>query len=448
MERPLMEKRRSSSRTSIRSLNPDILATIFSNLDQFDLIRCTSVCKSWHYAVHRSDVLKMKFCEQQLDGRSLSEASSSSQVSVKNYMQEWAMKEQRLSLQSSSVDVDQWVGHSSRVRQCRLKMGLILTGVGDKVVRIWSLQSYKCLEEYSIPNVASLADFDFDENKIVGLLGTRICIWRRQGKRDIFPSHEGTFSRGLCMRYIDPEAVVGCEDGSTRIFDMYSKRCSQIIRMHTGPLTCLAVTDDQLILCGCSLGSIKVASVSSDRIVDSLTPFRFTDYLCLSSHLIGCLSMVLIWGRGRSGVSSLCFNSNSSLVFAGSTAGFVNCWDLRTMKPLWDNRISPNVIYSLQHLPSDTSSLAAGGIDGVLRVLDQNTGKILSSYVVDESTARASSNKSHSTKKKKAVKLAEGTSLDSIPKTMRPPITCLAVGMKKVVTTHNSNVIRVWKFNK
>ncbi|KAK9112165.1 hypothetical protein Scep_019684 [Stephania cephalantha] len=82
---------------------------------------------------------------------------------------------------------------------------------------------------------------------------------------------------------------------------MYSKRCSQIIRMHTGPLTCLAVTDDQLILC------IKVASVSSDRTVDSLTPFRFT------------------------GVSSLCFNPNSSLLFAGSTAGFVNCWDLRTM---------------------------------------------------------------------------------------------------------------------
>ncbi|KAK9154830.1 hypothetical protein Sjap_002310 [Stephania japonica] len=417
-----MEKRRSTSTTSILSLNPDILATIFSNLDQFDLVRCTSVCKSWHYAVHRSDVLKMKFCE---DGTSLfSEASSSSRVPLKNYMQEWAMKEHKLSLQSTSVHVDQWVGHSLRVHQCRLKMGSILTGVGDKVVRIWSLQSYKCLEEYSILNVASLADFDFDENKIVGLLGTRICIWRRHGKRVLFPSNEGTFSRGLCMRYIDPEAVVGCEDGSARIFDMYSKRCSQIIRMHTGPLTCLAVTDDQLILCGCSLGSIKVASVSSNRDVDSLTPFRFT------------------------GVSSLCFNPNSSLVFAGSTAGFVNCWDLRTMKPLWDNRISPNVIYSLQHLPSDTSSLAAGGIDGVLRVLDQNTGQILSSYVVDESTARASSNKSHATKKKKVVKLAEGTSLDSIPKTMRPPITCLAVGMKKVVTTHNSNVIRVWKFNK
>ena len=30
--------------------------------------------------------------------------------------------------------------------------------------------------------------------------------------------------------YFDPDAVVGCEDGTARVFDMYSRRCSQIIR--------------------------------------------------------------------------------------------------------------------------------------------------------------------------------------------------------------------------
>lgn len=34
----------------------------------------------------------------------------------------------------------------------------------------------------------------------------------------------------LSTSYIDPEAVVGCEDGTARVFDMYSKTCSQIIR--------------------------------------------------------------------------------------------------------------------------------------------------------------------------------------------------------------------------
>ena len=30
--------------------------------------------------------------------------------------------------------------------------------------------------------------------------------------------------------YVDPEAVVGCEDGKARVFDMYSRKCSQIIK--------------------------------------------------------------------------------------------------------------------------------------------------------------------------------------------------------------------------
>jgi len=38
--------------------------------------------------------------------------------------------------------------------------------------------------------------------EIVGLVGTRISIWRRNGQRSIFPSRAGTFPKGLCMRYV------------------------------------------------------------------------------------------------------------------------------------------------------------------------------------------------------------------------------------------------------
>lgn len=35
----------------------------------------------------------------------------------------------------------------------------------------------------------------------------------------------------LCAcSYSDPEAMVGCDDGAVRVFDMYSRRCTQIIR--------------------------------------------------------------------------------------------------------------------------------------------------------------------------------------------------------------------------
>lgn len=35
-----------------------------------------------------------------------------------------------------------------------------------QVMRLWSLNSYKCMEEYSLPDAASLVDFDFDESKV------------------------------------------------------------------------------------------------------------------------------------------------------------------------------------------------------------------------------------------------------------------------------------------
>lgn len=34
------------------------------------------------------------------------------------------------------------------------------------MVKLWSAESYKCLDEYSVPDVVSLIDFDFDESKV------------------------------------------------------------------------------------------------------------------------------------------------------------------------------------------------------------------------------------------------------------------------------------------
>lgn len=424
-----MEARQKSIRrgaASIKSLDSDSLVAIFTSLDHFDLVRCSSVCKSWHDIIWNSSLLKELFYKQQRSFAGPSNILAPSTKSLKFFLEELALEQHRLSLLNGSVEVHQWNGHLVGVNQCRMKMGSILTGVGDKVLRMWSSEGYKCLREYPIPGPSPLADFDFDESKIVGLLGTRLCIWRRHGKNSIFPSKEGTFMRGLCMRYVDPEAAIGCADGTVRIFDMYSQRCSQIIRKHSEPITCLAFTDDRLIFSGFSFGSITVSSLSSDQSVASLKP-----------------------SVTHTGIRCLCFNPHSHLVFAGSTAGYCHCWDLRTMRPLWESRISPNVIYSMHHMQNDTSALVVGGIDGVLRSLNQHTGDLLSSYVLDKDTATlTSSDKVDVIEKKKVKALPEEASPNGIPKYLRPPITCLAVGMKKVVTTHDGKYIRMWKFNK
>ncbi|XVF33694.1 hypothetical protein REPUB_Repub17cG0190300 [Reevesia pubescens] len=404
----------------IKWLEHDTLCIIFSFLDVFDLVRCAGVCKSWNEVIRKSKLLQVLYFKL----RGNSSGSSSSGQSWELGLQDIAMKHHSLSLQRGRIDIHQWKAHSVGVDQCRMKMGLLLTGVGDKVMRLWSLGGYKCVEEYYIPDTAPLVDFDFDESKIVGLLGTRVGIWRRNGKRSIFPSREGTFSKGLCMRYVDPEAVIGCEDGTARVFDMYSRTCSRIIRMHAGPVTCLSLSDDQLVISGSSLGSVSISNLSSDQRVATL---RSTD---------------------SAGIRTLCFNPCSHLVFAGTTVGYTYCWDIRTMKCLWETRISSNVLYSMHHLRNDKSTLVVGGIDGVLRVLDQNTGEVLSRCVIGDERPTSSSGNMHVlSEKKKGIRVLEDAQIDRIPRTVRPPITCLAVGMKKIVTAHNSKYIRIWKFN-
>lgn len=124
------------------------------------------------------------------------------------------------------------------------------------------------------------------------------------------------------------------------------------------------------------------------------------------------------------------------------------CSHLRTLRPIWEVRTSSNIIYAVHHLPGDTATVAAGGIDGVLRFLSQRTGEVLASYVIDRNGAPATAMGKDNKKitQCQAITLPGDARIDSILRHQRPSITCLAVGMKKVVTTHGEKYIRVWRF--
>ncbi|CAM8970052.1 unnamed protein product [Rhodiola kirilowii] len=357
--------------------------------------------------VSKSKLLHTLYFKQTQNCGNLS--SSMSEKPLRIYLAELAMERHRSVLLQGRLRVDQLKCHSVGINQCRMKMGSLLTGVGDKVVRIWSVENYKCLEEYSLPDNVQLVDFDFDESKLFGVMtfsrDVSLGCWF-----DWYPYMH--MDAAWKKKYTDPEAVVGCEDGTARVFDM----------MHASSLTCLALSEDQLILSGSSLGGVTISGLSSDQRVATLK------------------------SSGSAGIKTLYFNPCWHLVFVGTTAGHVLCWDLRKMKMLWETKASTNVIYTMQAMHSDKSTLAVGGIDGVLRLLDQNTGEILSRCIIEGKVSTSSSSKVLS-EMRRGRRISEDTQIDSIPRTFRPPITCLAVGMKKVVTAHGYKNIRVWKFS-
>uniref|UniRef100_A0A803PA12 Uncharacterized protein n=1 Tax=Cannabis sativa TaxID=3483 RepID=A0A803PA12_CANSA len=95
---------------------------------------------------------------------------------------------------------------------------------------------------------------------------------------------------------------------------------------------------------------------------------------------------------------------------------------------------------------NESSTLVVGGIDGILRVLNHNTGEVVSRTVLAGSIS-SSRDKNGVVARTRGARLAEDIHIDSVLKIIRPPITCLAVGMKRIVTTHNSKFIRLWKFS-
>ncbi|KAL8098360.1 F-box/WD-40 repeat-containing protein At3g52030 [Apium graveolens] len=408
----------------LSDLTDDTLSLIFSFLDFIDLLYCSAVCKSWNCVISTSKLFQtLYYKHKRCQSINLLEESDCSENTSKIFLKELALDSHRTALQEGSVDIYQWKGHLAWVNQCRMKMGLVLTGGNDKVMRLWSVNNYKCLEEYSVPDRARLIDFDFDESKIVSLVGTTLGIWRRNGRRNIFLSREGEIPKASCMCYVDPEAVVGCEDGRARILDMYSRKWSKILKIHDWPVTCISLTDTQMIVGGSSIGNITVSDFSSAQRVATLKSL------------------------GSAGISTLCVNPGSPLIFSGSTAGQACCWDLRTMRSVWQKRVSPNVIYSMNHLRDHPSVLVMGGIDGVLRAVDETSGKILSSCILNQDTSGSKrAEASNKLSRKKGSRITEDTRLELMPKALRPSITSLAVGFRKVVTIHDDNYIRVWKF--
>lgn len=117
------------------------------------------------------------------------------------------------------------------------------------------------------------------------------------------------------------------------------------------------------------------------------------------------------------------------------------------MRSVWQTRVSPNVLYSMDHLRDHTSTLVMGGIDGVLRVVDEISGKVLSSCILNQNTSGSiCAEASNKLSRKKGRRIAEDTRLELMHKASRPSINSLAVGFQKVVTIHDDDYIRVWKF--
>ncbi|XP_062197359.1 F-box/WD-40 repeat-containing protein At3g52030-like [Phragmites australis] len=392
-----------------QSLNDDILRSAFSRLDDhFDLARCSAVCNSWSGAPP----------------------------------------------------------HTSHLSP-------------------FSPQLFYCLLELAADYACEVALY------IVGLTSSQLCIWRRSEPRSIFQSGGASFNHGLCMSYADPEVVIGCEDGRAFVYDMYSRSCSSIYQLHSSPVTCLTITDDQLIVGGSTFGNVAIADQTSGQklgvLKSAFAPLgKHSTFRLIANHKHGQLPFVddrlvleLLIGE-----NSACCKVGAMVEAQGSPmlksefCSHAAPWRDEAVPEMVDELHSPCFDVDVGGLESKETMVVGGEaaedalmIDSVVagggmkkasieaaqlpccrssllvQASEAGGSTTIRSMVVDADRPAESTSRSRQQIEKKRVRqVAPDARLDNIPRRLRPQITSLSLGMKKIVTTHGENYIRVWKF--
>ncbi|CAM6047995.1 unnamed protein product [Sphagnum compactum] len=402
----------------------DVLILIFARLNPLSLACCSVVCRTWKQVVDGSPSLWKKVYAEQHTGSlnsrfvKLNKAKEEAGTEESDWKALAIDELQRANLVQGTLSVHVWKAHSTRVNACQMNMDTILSASADQTIRLWSAKSLRCTEEYRVHGEKTpIIDVDFDENKIMAAAGAEVWLLSRTDKGRVIRRMGGYGQRLYCMRYADPELAVGCADGSMRVYDLYSGRCSRLFRKHSAPVTSVAINAAaQIFVSGCRDGKVQMFdALSGQDVVALLRPI------------------------GEFGVDSLQMGMNDHLLFAGTTTGFVYCWDLRTHQELWRIRAHRSVVTSMHSQAYAPSTLLTGSMDGVVKLFDCNSGTMLKAFKpICEPPSVHSASSIPNVLNAQRLQTQQSS-------TTQAPILCARLGMTRVLTSHTDGTLALCK---
>ncbi|BBN17577.1 hypothetical protein MPTK1_7g15500 [Marchantia polymorpha subsp. ruderalis] len=387
---------RSVRRKGMHEFGTDILLRIFSRVNPASLAYCSAVCTAWHRVIKTSPSLwkVVYFLDLENLGASKDQCASTSSRSMSDL--DWKAcyieEDQKTRLVGPS-SYRTWKAHSGRVNCCKMIMGLIASGSSDQTARIWCAETLQCLEQYKVPHKAPVVHIEFDENKVIGAAGKEMLIWSRGGNRRLL-RNMGGHAEICSMCHADPNLVVGCADGTVRVFDIYSGRCTQMLRQHTEPVKGVVMDSaTQTMASGSSDGTVQLYDAQSGQKVSSL-----------------------LRPSSMTGISCLQLSSANHLLFAGAMGGNLYCFDLRKRKTLWTTRVGGSAL-TCMHCPSYSDSvIATGGFDGTVKVFKTDSGERITTTCEARRPSRLSPS----------------------------PILSIALGLTRIVTAHTDSFMTIY----
>ncbi|KAH8958605.1 hypothetical protein BDL97_06G033900 [Sphagnum fallax] len=368
----------------------DVLILIFARLNPLSLACCSVVCRTWKQVVDGSPSLWKKVYAEQHTGSlnsrfvKLNKAKEEAGAEESDWKALAIDELQRANLVQGTLSVHVWKAHSTRVNACQMNMDTILSASADQ---------------------------------IMAAAGAEVWLLSRTDKGRVIRRMGGYGQRLYCMRYADPELAVGCADGSMRVYDLYSGRCSRLFRKHSAPVTSVAINAAaQIFVSGCRDGKVQMFdALSGQDVVALLRPI------------------------GEFGVDSLQMGMNDHLLFAGTTTGFVYCWDLRTHQELWRIRAHRSVVTSMHSQAYAPSTLLTGSMDRVVKLFDCNSGTMLKAFKpICEPPSVHSASSIPNVLNAQRLQTQQSS-------TTQAPILCARLGMTQVLTSHTDGTLALCK---
>ncbi|GAQ84438.1 hypothetical protein KFL_001890020 [Klebsormidium nitens] len=268
-------------------------------------------------------------------------------------------KEHRKSLLLGDYQLRTLEGHSKRVNACAIDLDIVASASSDTTVRLWSLSSSRCLSTLQAPNRSPVVDLQLDQHKVAAAAGADVVLWKRlsePGQCRLLRILGGHGQRVRAISFDDTDLAAACQDGTLRLYDLFSGSITSILRPHSSAaLTTVALNVEyDLLLTGSSDGSLCLSAASSgERSANLLPQHPAQEVTC--AHL----------------------DAPRSMVFAATPRG-LTCWDVRYAKPLW-SRTDARAVSSV-HRPQYSSSLVvSANLAGEIQILDAGNGRTLRS---------------------------------------------------------------------